>query len=123
MKGISTIIATILLLIITIALAGTAYVFISGVLTGKISKTISIMGASCNATNHITLVISNDGTDVIREDDIRIFIGTTYVGTFGKVIPPKESNVTSDIQGSSGLNQIRAVSPSNSVEYPVWCKG
>lgn len=35
MKGISAIVATILLLMITIALAGTAYIFASGILSGR----------------------------------------------------------------------------------------
>ena len=59
-KGISTIIAVILLLIITISLAGTAYMFIYNMLWRQMSKPISILGASCNATNSITLLISNE---------------------------------------------------------------
>jgi flagellin-like protein len=65
MKGVSAIIATILMLVITIGLAGTAYVYISGMLTGKTATTISIIDYSCAAgtnVNVINLVISNDGT-------------------------------------------------------------
>jgi len=57
-KGVSTIIAAILLLIITISLIGTAYMFITDMLRRKITKTISIMDRPpCNATNYITLII------------------------------------------------------------------
>ena len=120
MKGISTIIATILLLIITISLTGTAYMFVSGMLTSKISKTISIMGASCNSSNYITLIISNDGTDTIKENEIKIYNGSVYVGNFGKPIQPKDLNI-SVIPGAPGSNPVRAISPSNSIDFPVWC--
>ena len=121
MKGISTIIATILMLIITIALAGTAYMFMSGMLMSRISKTISILGASCNATNGITLVISNDGTDTIKEGELKILNGTINIANFNAIsIEPRNSNITS-FQGGPGSNPVRVVSPSNSVEFPVWC--
>jgi|GEM_PF-6717777 len=64
-KGIATIIATVLLLMITIALAGTGYLFVSGMLTGRTSKTISLLDASCSGAA-ITIVVSNDGTSSIK---------------------------------------------------------
>ncbi len=120
-KGISTIIAVILLLIITISLTGTAYLFIIGMLKRQMSKPISILGASCNATNHITLVISNDGTEAIKENEIDIYINDVRMGPFGKYIPAKDTNSSSNFQGGAGSNNIQAVSPSNSVPITVWC--
>ncbi len=121
MKGVSTIIATILLLIITISLAGTAYMFMSNMLTGRISKTISLMGSSCNTTNHITLIISNDGSDVIKENELKIFNGSVNIVNFNKItIVPRDTNITS-FQAASGSNPVRIISPSNSVDFTVWC--
>lgn len=121
-KGISTIIAVILLLIIVISLAGTAYMFMTNMLWRQMSKPISIMGdPPCNDTNHITLVIYNEGIETIKEDEIDIYIGDEYKGTFGKYIPPKESNSSSHIQGGSGANNLRVISPSNYVEITAWC--
>jgi len=120
-KGISTIIAVILLLVITISLAGTAYMFIIGMLTRQMSKPISILGASCNTTNYITLVISNDGTEVIKENEIDIYIDDQRIGTFGKSIQPKNTNSSSDFLGNTDSNNVRAISPSNAVEITVWC--
>ena len=109
------------MLIITISLAGTAYMFISGMLTSRISKTISLMGASCNASNYITLIISNDGTDSIKETELKIFNGSINVANFNKInIAPKDSNITSFL-GAPGSNPVRVISPSNSVDFPVWC--
>ena len=120
-KGISTIIAVILLLVITISLAGTAYMFIVGMLRRQMSKPISIMGASCNATNYITLLISNNGVEPIKENEIDIYIDDELIGTFGKYIKPKGTNSSSDFQGKEDSNNVRAVSPSNFDELPVWC--
>jgi len=77
MKGVSAIIATILMLVITIGLAGTAYVYISGMLTGKTAMTISILDYSCTqgtTNNVITLVISNDGTTDIPDGSLSIYV-------------------------------------------------
>lgn len=81
-KGISEVIATLLMLIITIALAGTAYLYISGFFKSKTAVVLTIDEgfSTCNATN-ITIAIRNDGTDVAR--DVRIYL---YAPN-GSVIP------------------------------------
>ena len=109
------------MLIITIALAGTAYMFMSGLIASRISKPITIMGGSCNTSNYITLVISNDGTERIDKGEINIYIGSEYKGKFNASIEPHDVNITSDLKGNSGSNLVRAMSPSVSVDFPVWC--
>jgi len=69
MKGISTIIATIIFVIITIGLVSTAYLFIGGIITGMTSKVISIIDVKANR-----IIIRNDGTDTIPSGDIKIFV-------------------------------------------------
>jgi len=69
MKGISGIIATILLVLIAISLVGVAYVFFSGMIGGRTSKPISIAASDGN-----TVVISNDGTEAISSGEIKIFV-------------------------------------------------
>ena len=67
MKGISAVIATILMLMITIALAGTAYLYITGVFTSRTGVVLSLdaQSSSCGASNgNITVFIRNDGTTV-----------------------------------------------------------
>jgi len=75
-KGISTIIATILLLIITIALTGTAYMFVSGMIGTRISQTISA-DISC-VNGKVVLIVYNQGTDVINNTattkELKIYI-------------------------------------------------
>ena len=122
MKGISTIIATILLVVIAIGLASSAYVFLSTFLKNKMAKTISILGSSCNGT-HITLVVSNDGTETINPNDIKVYVENQYVGTFGKSIDPQSSEVNSTIPAKkqNAPNHVLLVSPSNQVDVTVWC--
>jgi hypothetical protein len=120
-KGISTIIATIILLIITIGLAGTSYLFVSNILSGRMAKVVTVLGSSCNGT-HITLVISNDGTSTILPTDVNVLINNQAVGTFGKTINSHESEVNtfSPVQVNQP-NSVLIISPSNSVKITVWC--
>ena len=64
LKGISAVIATILMLVITIALAGTAYFYISGIFTTQ-TQGIEVADAFCNSNNQTTFVIRNLGTNPV----------------------------------------------------------
>ena len=66
-KGITPIIAVIVLLLITVSMAGLAYTFLFGVLIGQIEKSFFIPpgGVFCEETasgTQITIVIRNTGT-------------------------------------------------------------
>ncbi|MBD3156148.1 MAG: hypothetical protein GF368_05900 [Candidatus Aenigmarchaeota archaeon] len=128
-KGVSAIIATIILLMITIALAGTAYIYMSGMIGGRTNKAISLLDASCSGTT-ITLVVSNDGTVDIdgvigggdTESDLRVFVDNTQDTEFNfGTIEPHQTGVSSDFTGNSGANTVLVVSPSNSVRQVVYC--
>ena len=124
MKGVSEIIGTILMLIITIGLAGTAYVYISGLLTGKTEKTISLLDASCNKT-HILLVLANGGTATIAPNEVTVYINNQInSATLSGPLNPRNTTVLPDL--STGLNRresntVLIVSPSNSIRQSVWC--
>lgn len=124
MKGVSAVIATILMLIITIGLAGTAYVYISGMLSSKMEKTVSVLDATCNGT-HITMVVSNDGTDTIATGELTIYINNQVSGSgLGGDLNPRSTAVITGIDGavtSGSSNTVLVVSPSNSVRQSVWC--
>lgn len=70
MKGISTVIATILMLMITIALAGTAYLYISGAFTQQ-TQGLELIDVFCTGGNAVTLSVRNLGTDSISANTIR----------------------------------------------------
>jgi len=63
MKGISDVIAMLLMLVITIGLVGLAYSYITGVFTSRTAVVLSIDAADsyCNST-HLIVAVRNDGT-------------------------------------------------------------
>jgi len=121
-KGISAIIATVLLLLITIALAGSVFVYMSGMLTGKTAKTISLLDASCSGTT-ITIVISNDGTADILPSELTFLVSNSVASptwvTGGTIVPHNTTVLT--ISGSSGTNTVKVISPSNTASQIVYC--
>jgi flagellin-like protein len=133
-KGISTIIAVILMLIITIALAGTAYVYISGLITARTAQTIS-SDADC-VDGRIVLVVYNQGTHPINntatEKDLRIYVNgtdqtddfrdaTTGSTTYG--ITPQGSVVLigDTVYPSNEKETVLVKTSSNSNTHEVWC--
>jgi flagellin-like protein len=82
MKGISDIIAMLLMLVITIAIAGLAYGFISGVFTGRTAVVLSIDGAStfCNSS-HIVAYVRNDGTATSGTVTVTVYNSTGVVNS------------------------------------------
>jgi flagellin-like protein len=64
MKGISAVIATILMLVITIALAGTAYMYISGIFTTQ-TQGIEVLDAYCVSAGVVNVNLRNLGTNAI----------------------------------------------------------
>jgi len=77
MKGVSAIIATILMLIITIGLAGTAYVYISGIMTARTAITLSVQAVTCTgsgAGDSFTVVLLNDGTTDVAAGSISMTV-------------------------------------------------
>jgi flagellin-like protein len=129
MKGISAIIATILLLLITIALAGTAYVFTSGMLSGKTEKSITILSGECSGngtagTANITLVVSNDGTEPIQDSELTVVVDNNVVSNnfdFGTAAPHSTVVATGTSGYTSGVHNVIVTSPSNHGEIQVYC--
>jgi len=67
MKGISTVIATILMLMITIGLAGTAYLYISGAFTQQLQG-LELVDEFCSGGTTAVLTFKNSGTNTITYD-------------------------------------------------------
>lgn len=74
-KAISTVIASILMLMITMALGGTAYLYISGTLSGKTSQTFELV----DSVND-TITVRNSGTETIKSFTATLDGSPTVVG-------------------------------------------
>jgi len=132
MKGISAVIATILMLMITIALAGLAYMYISGVFTQRTGVVIEIdeTATSCVATtNAMTIYVRNTGTIATNTAQLTIS-GTNSQGAalVGGACGNDALNAGSGaipcdlaVTGTDGTNTIVISGPTNTVRGTVYC--
>ena len=129
-KGISTVVATLLMLIITIALAGLAYSYISGIFTARTAVVLSIAGADCNpTTNAIIVTLRNDGTSPINLSAITFSVTMAN----GTTITPIQCNATgvlsggniivcpNTLPGSDGVNTIRVSGGGSTATGTAYC--
>jgi flagellin-like protein len=93
-KGITPIIATIILLLITVALAGLAWTFLSGYYTGMTAKNIQLVDFSCTGGT-ARVIIRNAGTESIN---------TAACATTGTVVTCTDLTIVKT-QGAMGLTQ------------------
>jgi flagellin-like protein len=131
MKGISAVIATILMLMITIALAGTAYLYITGVFTSRTGVVLSVEQAtSCAVSNgNITVWIRNDGTGVASVSSVTITnssgnpSGANCYGVPGLLINAggSASTACSARCCGSGLYAITVSGGSSSAQGSIYC--
>ena len=124
-KGISTIIAAIMLVIITIGLAGTAYLFFSNYMTSRVAKIIDVLSISCNNNgthSNITIVLANRGSDDIQEGEIKVLVNNKEV-IFSKLTPLTAGNVTvgTNTTQGTGKTDIMIIGPSNAITQTIWC--
>ena len=85
MKGITPIIAIIVLLLITVALAGVAWSYLQGYMGGLTSKSLEVRDYFCSSTNSPILVVANIGTTALGTGEIIVMdagTGTSSVGTW-----------------------------------------
>lgn len=133
MKGVSTVIATLLMLIITIALAGLAYTYISGVFTAKTAIILNFDEAltTCSGTT-ITPYVRNDGTVSITLDKVTISgkkgngtaITATVCGAATANLGTGVSVQCAAVTGSAGSNQLIVTAPAaTSGRASIYCAG
>ena len=98
MKGVSSVIATILMLMITIALAGMAYTYISGLFRTRTAVVLSVADAQCT-TGGVTVYVRNDGT------------ATSSTVTVSRDDGAASCTITSIAAGQEGTCKIGTASP------------
>jgi flagellin-like protein len=129
-KGISEIIATILMLMITIGLAGTAFIYINSFLTGTTQKRISLIDVSCRAGSNVYVIVKNLDPNVnIGTNELTVLLDKQPVPSSGiswnpTIIQPQNTTIgnfgcTTCAAGT--LHTVKVVGPSNSDEKSVAC--
>lgn len=104
-KGITPIIAIVILLLITIAIAGVAYTFITGVVTNTAGKTVQVTGVSCSAAGSIVIYFQNVGTDAVsvpdaNNGDVQVKNGVCVTGTCASSLPGTAVTFAGDVSDS-----------------------
>ncbi|MBI4009629.1 MAG: hypothetical protein HY361_00340 [Candidatus Aenigmarchaeota archaeon] len=109
-KGVSTVIATLLMLVITIALVGFAYTYITGTTTARTGVVLGLIKSSC-VGDSITVGVRNEGT--APSGDITVSAtqpdGTTAAGscTIASVNPGLSGECTANRAiGGTGTNSL-----------------
>lgn len=110
-KGITPVIAIIVLLLITVALAGATWTYLSAYWEGIVGKNVQVMDSYCVAGNNGIILVRNTGTQMIGTGDMTV-INTTDGN------PPKGGSWL-DLNGST----ITRVNPGVVVKYNMSCRG
>ena len=145
MKAVSTVVATLLMLIITIALAGVAYTYIAGIIPSRTGVVVTLDSANTTCatlygwTRYITVQVRNDGTQAVSKGGITISgtrsdgsaipsatcgpaVGSASVGA-GQTAPCDYILAIpgSPVNGTSGTNSIRLSTATTSGSGTVFC--
>jgi flagellin-like protein len=138
-KGISAVIATIMLLMITVALISVFYVFGSGLMstttgaagataastTERMLKTIALPIASCDtATNVMRFVVQNVGTKNIVAAELVAYVDDVVVVTVPNIVTTGvdvNQQKTFTYTSSDGQHTLRIVGPSNAPVALLTC--
>ena len=119
MKAISSIIATLLMLVITIALAGFAYSYISGTFTAKTAEIISVVDSFGD-----TVTVSNSGTGPIS--NLKVTLDGTSSNNY--IIYMQEPSLVGHWRMDEGSGTIAGDSSGNGntgtlTNGPTWAPG
>ncbi|MBU5690118.1 MAG: type IV pilin [Candidatus Aenigmatarchaeota archaeon] len=130
MKGISAVIATLLLLVITIGLAMTVYFYVNNLAGKSTEKVINIETVYCTASGTsrtISVVFSNVGTSDILDGDIKFILNSGNAQNLplasGTSYPIQPRNpAVGQIQGANiGSNTLVIISPAGTTRQVVVC--
>jgi len=122
-KGVSTVIATILMLIITIALAGMAYMYIAGVFTTK-TQGIEIVDAYCIESGQAVAAPAGEGCLAPPCDLAKLTvrnIGTSAITTSGVTVT--QTAPTADTSTVNATWEATTLDPGVTTTYANVCGG
>lgn len=109
-KGITPIIAIIVLLLITVALAGAAWTYLSSFWAGMTARNIQVTDAFCVAGVNATIFVRNTGTQDVLVSDVSV------INTSNGNVPTNQQW----FQLTGNVNATR-ISPGQTVRYQALC--
>ena len=127
MKGISEVIATLLMLIIAVALAGTAYMYISGHFKARTAVVLNLDPAFsyCNVT-HVVVGVRNDGMSPASGITVAVYKPDgSFMKSLSNVNVSAGNTTTVEIDRTSGdpagYHRIVISHPSSTAEGVIYC--
>ena len=122
-KGISAIIATLLILVITLGLAGLAYTYISRIFTAR-TRTLFLVDAFCYGTD-ATIVIRNEGTTDLAGGSVKLIhaSGGSCSGSQQPSTFPAGEEVMWNLTGCElgKVHVYRLIGPASTTEVVFTC--
>ena len=119
------------MLVMTIALAGVAYTYISGTFTARISKQIALLDATCKASTAYYVTVKNldsfnnisSSEIVIRIDDVTVTTLTWDNNQLGANGGISTATITNPAGGAaSSVHRVRVFGPAGTPEQlPAYC--
>jgi FlaG/FlaF family flagellin (archaellin) len=103
-KGITPVVAVVLLLIIAVAVVGLAYSFISGFFSATTGKAAVVVGAGrCDsASGQVTITMTNTGTNTLDISDVTVMLKSCTAG--GTTACPAATSFTTGTGSTWPLN-------------------
>src|SRR3989344_5024501 len=134
MKGISQIIATVLMLMITIGMAGTVFVYLQSSLTGRVAKQISITDLTCNSGTpgsvYVTVKNLDPKLSIKGTTELTFFFNNSPISVASwapsstiNTVASSRANITC-VAGSCDKGDtvnVKVVGPDNSAESDTVC--
>jgi hypothetical protein len=120
-KGIATIIATIILVVITIGLISTAYLYFASIV--QVGPVVSIASAYCNSDNDIMITIRNEGTSDLGLSVSDFLMDGTALSTGDVTGACLDSNIAAGGSATCNITSIGATQLSDGKLYNVLVLG
>ncbi|MEM5801915.1 MAG: hypothetical protein QXQ18_00820 [Candidatus Aenigmatarchaeota archaeon] len=125
-KGISAVVATLLLLIITIGLTSIVAGYLFGYIGIRTAKSIDVIDAGCTSSSYFfsvknfdTAASINSATEITLRVDGTV---TSFTCTPATIPPTSTANCNTATGGTPGtFHTLRIIGPSNAVEKRVAC--
>ncbi|MCX8190848.1 MAG: hypothetical protein N3D78_01500 [Candidatus Aenigmarchaeota archaeon] len=123
MKGVSDVIAMLLMLVITIGLVGLAYSYISGVFVTRTAVVLSVDQATNCLGNTVNVFVRNDGTQTSGAVSVVVYNATMITGTctIPSITAGNVSSCSTTKVGGPGYYRIVVSTTGSSASGQVYC--
>lgn len=116
------VIPIVIVLLLTVVLAGVAFFYISSLFTAQTASLLTLENSICNAGSY-SIIIRNDGTQSMSTSSLRISIDGTPVtcSWSGNLSPGLSATCVASASASGGIHNIAVTESANTLSGTVYC--